>query len=256
MQTMSSKIRFLAAFFLCLSQLGFGEAAVSAPSQKSVAQIVKTFVPMGYDNNDRHVVMTVVGWMPNACYQPDTFTYEIKGKELLLKQSILDVRKPGEVCSQTRTLFINDVDLGVVDHPNKKFDLIDPVGLKTVGVLPIAESPTTDVDSAHYVSVTDARINYDSMLSKWVVTVIGRWDPACFKEKPFGLDVDEDNQVLVVRPVLERLEKVGPCTLQTRYVRTQDLGFSPKGLWLLHVRSIQGIGKHELVDTDFLKSGG
>lgn len=210
---------------------------------------------IGYDNNDQ-VLITVLGMVPNTCTQPGDAKFEIAGDKITIRQTSLDYKDTGKVCTQTRMPFMKDVQLGVIENSNMNYKIVDGKTGDVIGKLPIGISPVSEPDSELYLSVTDARVWKDGKGSKakWKATVVGKYNSKCTKLKEVKVDVLEKEHSIIVRPILERIGQLSDdqCEPTERLIAAGVVDHNLKGLWLLHVRSIQGAGKHELVDTDSL----
>lgn len=249
-------------FLILLQSLAF--AGTTPPVAGGDLELKGAIVPsgynkvgkfVGYDNNDQ-VLITVVGMVPNSCTQPGDSKFEVVGDKVTIHQASLDYKDTGKVCTQTRMPFMKDVQLGVIENANMNYKIVDGKSGNVIGKLPIGISPVSEPDSQMYLSVTDTRIWKDIKdgKGKWKATVVGKYNSKCTKLKEVKVDVLEKEHSIIVRPILERIGKLpdDECEPTERLVATGNVDHDLKGLWLLHSRSVQGAGKHELVDVDSL----
>jgi hypothetical protein len=210
---------------------------------------------VGYDNNDSEVLFTVLGTLGNTCQRVGPYSYKIEGNDIKIFQTALEYKGTGKVCIQTNVPFANDIRLPTIDTENLKHQIVDGTSGAILGKLPIAESPVAEPDSDLYLNVTDARLWFDPKAKvgeQWRAVVVGKINHDCTKLKTVHVDVLEKEHAIVVRPVLDRDESVADadCAPNERIQHSEPIPLDLKGIWLLHVRSVQGAGKHELVDTD------
>lgn len=211
----------------------------------------KSFV--GFDDND-DVLVTVLGILPSTCHRVGSYSHDISGDEITIRQNALEYK--GKICIQARVPFANDIHLGVIGKANMKYKIVDGSSKKVIGSLPITVSPVAEPDSELYLNVTDTRLVYEGKTKKWHAVVVGMHNSACTKLKQVKIDILEAERALVIRPILERDVKVADadCEPTERLQHSEPINFDLKGMWLLHVRSVQGAGKHELVDTESYKT--
>jgi hypothetical protein len=261
------RLNYLVSGFMSLCVLGTSPLmADSAPVETGELELRAAIVPsgynknrefIGYDDNDK-ILITVAGILPNTCYQPGSYTFDVSGNEIVIRQKGLEYKDSGKVCLQTKMPFFNDIDLGVISTANLSYKIVDGKTKNVIGKLPIAKSPVSEPDTDLYLSLTDARIWNDTQggKSSWKVNVVGLHNSKCTRVKTVEVDVLEKERSIVVRPVLERVGTLtdDKCEPTERITATGTIDHDLKGIWLLHVRSVQGAGKHELVDIESLLS--
>lgn len=231
-----------------------GEVELKAALVPSGYNTANEFV--GYDNNDK-VLFTVLGVLPSTCHQAGDFTYEVKGDEVTVHQKLLEWKDSGKICLQTKMPFAKDIEFNKPLADAQTYKLMDGKTGNKFGELMIGESPVSEPDSELYLHVTDARLWYDPQAKSnaFRVVVVGMYNPDCTKLKELKVDVLEKERAIVARPILERIPGLADdkCEPTERIQRSEVIPYDLKGIWLLHVRSVQGAGKHDLVETDSFK---
>ncbi len=217
-------------------------AASANPTTVNVA-VERAFVPVGFDSNDR-TQFAVEGTFHNTCYRVGPYALKVDSKLKTITMQQQAYKYDGMVCLQMMVPFTQVINVGILDEGNYK--LLDATTGKQIGTLPVEKSVTAGPDSFLYAPVTDAYIVEGETAEKHTLVVTGSFGDRCstFEDIKIGY---QDN-VLVVQPIVKRITEATCSSEKVRFLKTIDLREDLKGIYLLHVRSLNGQAINKMVE--------
>ena len=218
--------------------------AIETPPTLVDFPVGKSFVPHGFDDNDRVQVM-VAGVFPDTCYRVAIAFSKVdeNQKKIFITQTAYHY---SGICTRVFVPFASVVDVGLVR--SGEYQLVDGVSGKTLGAMPITRSSHTGADDYVYALVHDANIRNEGP-SKKTLMLSGELPDRCSEFKEVQVHYYPD--VVVVQPIVKRISEL--CAPQkTRFIKEVALQSSLRGVQLIHVRSLNGQAINKLVDVDEL----
>jgi len=224
----------------------FGAAQITQaddmlPKTVTVA-IQKAYIPTGFDDNDRAQI-TIEGSFPNTCYKvgpyatkvdPQTRTVTIQQQAYLYKG----------VCLQVMVPFNQTIDLGLMN--TGEYKIVDSTKGSALGNIEIDKATKSEADEFLYAPMTDAYITSDPETSNHTLIINGAFTDRCtvFED----IKVHYTNDVIIVQPIVKHIAERGCGQQKTRFTKTVELKKDLTGVYLLHVRSMNGQAINKIVD--------
>lgn len=201
----------------------------------------KAFAPIGFDDNDR-VQIAVEGSFANTCYRmgPHAVRVDDANHTITIQQQAYLY---GGICLQMIVPFETFIDVGLLKEGT--YTIVDNQTKKELGKLPVLRSSNAGPDDFLYAPVTDAYIVNDHMNKKNSIVLSGTFSDRCSEIQEVRVLYQES--VLVVQPIMKRTETA--CEpKKTRFVKVVELDKDVHGMYLLHVRSLNGQAINRMVD--------
>lgn len=226
-----------------LGMLFHFSARADGPSTAPI-ELMKAWVPIGFDSNDRAQVL-VDGVLPNTCFRVGPYTTHIDpvAQTISLRQNVDSFNG---VCLQMVIPFTQTIDLGPL--PAGNYALVDQVSGRRIGNLPVTQASTGNIDDFMYADVRETNIAKDPASNRTVVTCSFELADKCSRFK--SAVVHYFPEAIVVQPLLERIgnRKCGKSITRTRF----NVPLKPhlKGTFLLHIRSMNGQAVNRLIDIE------
>lgn len=237
------------SFVLFFSFLTLASAA-PAPTTVTVG-LKQAYVPVGFDDNDR-IQIAVSGVFRNTCFKmgPHALKVDTVKKEIRIQQQAYYY---SGVCLQMFVPFNEIVDIGIV--PPATYKLIDASSGTGLGSLEVKSSGNQPgPDDFLYAPVSDAYVVNNPESGKRLLALTGNFGDRCsdFSEiKINSIEEMKKTGVMVVQPVIARNEEADCSHAKVRFLKTVELDANiPTGVYLLHVRSLNGQAVNKIVDLD------
>lgn len=200
----------------------------------------RVFTPIGFDDNDRTQV-AVEGLFANTCYRVGPHAVKVDD----VKHTISIQQQAyyyGGVCLQMMVPFTQVIDIGLLRGGS--YTIVDDKSKKELGVLPIAKSTNVGQDDFLYAPITDAYIINDAKNKRNSLVLTGSFSDRCSELQ--DVKVLYQDHVLVVQPIMKRTERCEP--VKTRFMKVVELEKEIHGMYMLHVRSLNGQAVNRLLD--------
>lgn len=211
------------------------------PNTVTVA-IQKAFIPEGFDDNDRTQV-TVEGFFPNTCYKVGPYATKVdpKTRTITIQQQAYHYNG---VCLQMLVPFNQTIDLGIITAG--EYSLRDAAKGGALGALKIDRATKSEADEFLYAPTTDAYITTEPDTGLHTLIVKGAFSDRCtiFED----IKVNYNSDVIVVQPIVKHIAERGCESQKVRFVKTVELKKDLTGVYLLHVRSMNGQAINKVVD--------
>ncbi len=233
---------------LILSSLLLALAAFADSPASQVIKIEKSYVPIGFDDNDR-IQVVVSGVLPNTCYKLDQASASVSytDNSVTLEQKVLQY--PG-VCIPTLVPFAKVVELGILREGN--YTLNDKTSGEVVGKLQVTRSSKLEADDFLYAPIGDAYVVQKEVANsteskKCKLHLTGSFSDRCTRLKI--VHIHYYPELIIVQPIAERIGGKRDCKPnKTRYSWQGELQNGLTGNYLLHVRSMNGEAVNKIVD--------
>ena len=213
----------------------------TTPNTVTVA-IQKAFIPEGFDDNDRTQV-TVEGFFPNTCYKVGPYATKVdpKTRTITIQQQAYHYNG---VCLQMLVPFNQTIDLGLVSAGD--YSLKDAAKGNNLGSIKIDRASKSEADEFLYAPATDAYITTEPDTGIHTLVVKGAFSDRCtiFED----IKVHYTSDVIVVQPIVKHIAERGCESQKVRFVKTVELKNDLTGVYLLHVRSMNGQAINKVVD--------
>jgi hypothetical protein len=233
--------RLLLATIFALS-INFG-AHADTPDTEST-EILKAWVPIGFDNNDKTQVV-VDGLLPNTCFKLGPYTTRVDAatKTIRLQQNLYHF---SGMCLQMIIPFTQTLDIGLLEAGDYK--LVDEASGKALGVLPVTQAKSPNIDDFLYANMREVHVGKNVTTGQNVLT--GSFDLPTRCATFRGASVHYYPEVIVVQPLLNRIGTAA-CGADMKRLEFQvNLKPGLKGTYLLHVRSMSGQAINRLVELE------
>lgn len=204
-------------------------------------RIDKSYVPVGFDDNDK-VQVTIAGVFPNNCFKVGPYRTHVDAarKRIYVEQSAY--RYQG-VCLQVLVPFTQTIELGIVREGT--YSVRDALTGKKLGDLPVNRAKTDSPDDFLYAPISDAYVALDG--AGYRMTLKGTFTDRCMRLKEVKVSYYKD--VVVVQPIAEMIGTPHNCGHElVRFQHEEILQDGLKGTYLLHVRSMEGQAINKLVE--------
>ena len=216
----------------------------NAPKTVETA-LTKAYIPLGFDDNDR-IQIAVAGSFKNTCYKvgPHALKVDSESKTITVQQQAYLY---SGVCLQMFVPYSEIVDVGII--PSGNYKVVDALSGKTLAELPVNQGANPGPDDFTYAPISDAYVVNDPDTQKHVLALSGSFGDRCsdFEE----IKVQVSNEVIIVQPVLARKADISCAPEKVRFLKTIELNDSVKnGVYMLHVRSLNGQAINKLVDLE------
>ncbi len=235
-------------FLLLACVISVSTWASDEPKLVSVG-IAKSFVPVGFDDNDR-VQIGIEGAFADTCFTISATgtTVNEEAKTITLLQSAY--HRTGLLCSQLPIPFHQTVNVGVLTAGT--YTLKDGVSGRTLGELPVVRAVRPGPDDYIYAPVRDASVQTDGFGGAKLV-LEGSFPNTCFFWR--DIQVRYYGNVIVALPIVD----IRRCENDRCICKTEDVPFekevtlnvSQPGSHFLHVRSINGQAINKMVKVRF-----
>ena len=202
--------------------------------------LIKAFVPIGFDDNDRAQAM-VTGILPDTCYRVGPYQTDIDVVKKTVSVRQMAYHYPG-ICLDVIIPFAQVTEWGMLKDGNYK--VFDSVSGKMLGQMPINRAKVSEADDYLYAPVADAFIREAG--GKHLLSLNGAFSTRCMKLKE--VKIHYYPEVVVVQPIAEMLESRDCKTEKVRFQYEAPLKEGLNGTALLHVRSIDGQAINKLVE--------
>ncbi len=233
--------RFFANTLLSLILLT--PALVMADPSHGSIEMVKAYIPIGFDENDNAQVVTT-GFLPNTCYRMGPYDANVDTtiSRVFLRQEVNVF--PG-FCGQIIIPFMQVVNLGPV--PAGNYTVWDTSNAKLLGQLPVVKAPSHNVDDFVYANVNDAFLRTDPATGRPDIVVEASLTNRCTIYK--NSEVHFYSDVIVVQPILESVpQEKCDKDLASFEIHIPVPSTVDAGTYLLHVRSMGGQAVNKLVN--------
>lgn len=211
------------------------------PTTKNIA-LDQAYIPEGFDDNDRGQ-FAVIGGFANTCYKIGPYALKIDqvSKKIIVQQQAY-FYKGG--CIQIPIPFSQIINVGILSAG--KYSIMDYYSGKNLGELSVATSKNVGPDDFLYAPVTDAYVESENQRNRLVLT--GVFSDRCSEIE--SIDVLYQKNVLVVQPVIRRIQQASCSLEKTRFMKFVELSPDVHGVHLLHVRSLEGQAINKIVDLE------
>lgn len=199
-----------------------------------------TYVPIGFDDNDR-VELMIEGLFSNSCYKVGPYQVDVDktAKSIKINQSAY---KYQGFCLEMLVPFSQVVYVGLLDAG--VYTVVDASTGTEKGSLPVVKSSNLGPDDHLYAPVSDAFATRNGKVS---VTLNGTFTNSCLKVTDVKASLNNSN-VILVQPIAEKSGSVcdeGKFPYQVTKEIEADID---PGRYLLHVRSLNGQAINKLLD--------
>ncbi|NBX75657.1 MAG: hypothetical protein EBQ92_03820 [Proteobacteria bacterium] len=237
-------LKLTALSFLAVCGLAIANTSPNAPKTVETA-LTKAYIPLGFDDNDR-IQIAVAGTFKNTCYKvgPHALKVDAENKTITVQQQAYLY---SGVCLQMLVPYSEIVDVGII--PSGNYKVIDAQSGKALAELPVNVGTSAGPDDFTYAPVSDAYVVKDEETGKHMLAIAGSFGDRCsdFQE----IKVNVANDVIIVQPVLERKADISCAPEKVRFLKTIELNDNVKnGVYMLHVRSLNGQAINKLVDLE------
>jgi len=239
---MIAKVTALSLLVAC--GLMFADTSPNAPKTVETA-LTKAYIPLGFDDNDR-IQIAVAGSFKNTCYKvgPHALKVDAENKTITVQQQAYLYNG---VCLQMFVPYSQIVDVGII--PTGDYRVIDALSGKTLAQLPVTMGSNPGPDDFTYAPVNDAYVFDDPDTNKHMLAISGSFGDRCSDFDKISVNVKND--VIIVQPVLRRISDVSCAPEKVRFLKTIELNDEIKhGVYMLHVRSLNGQAINKLVDLE------
>jgi hypothetical protein len=203
----------------------------------------KSYVPVGFDDNDRTQI-TIEGSFPNTCYKVGPYATKVDLKTQTINVQQQAYRYNG-ICLQMIVPFNQVIDLGIL--PKGEYKIVDATTGKALSSIRIDQATKSEADEFLYAPMTDAYISTDPATGIHTLAVLGAFSDRCTVFEDIKVNYTSD--VIVVQPIVKHIADRRNCGQQkVRFVKTVQLKDGLTGLYLLHVRSMNGQAINKMVD--------
>lgn len=238
------KVKLTALSFLAVCGLALADTSPNAPKTVETA-LTKAYIPLGFDDNDR-IQIAVAGTFKNTCYKvgPHALKVDAENKTITVQQQAYLYNG---VCLQMFVPYSEVIDVGII--PSGNYKVIDSQSGKTLADLPVNQGTIAGPDDFTYAPVSDAYVVNDQDTGKHVLALSGSFGDRCSDFEDIKVKVAND--VIIVQPVLSRKSDISCAPEKVRFLKTIELGNDVKdGVYMLHVRSLNGQAINKLVDLE------
>lgn len=222
--------------------IGIGSAWADTLPQTVNVELDKGFIPVGFDDNDR-VQIAVEGVFTNTCFRIGPHAVRVDEAKHTITIQQQAYRYSG-VCLQLMVPFSGFIDLGLLRSGT--YTIVDYQSKKELGTLPVLRSTNPGPDDFLYAPITDAYLVNDSVNKKNSLVLSGAFSDRCSEMS--DVQVLYQDRVLVVQPIMKRSERCTPE--KTRFLKVVELEKEIQGIYLLHVRSLNGQAINRMVDVE------
>jgi len=239
---MKSKITALVVLVAC--GLVMAETSSNAPKTVQTA-LTKAYIPMGFDDNDR-IQIAVAGTFKNTCYKvgPHALKVDAQNKTITVQQ---EAYLYSGVCLQMLVPFSQIIDVGII--PSGDYRVLDSQSGKELAQLNVNQGTNPGPDDYTYAPINDAYIFNDAETGKHLLALTGSFGDRCSDFEDIKVSVSND--VIIVQPVIARKADISCAPEKVRFLKTVELNEKvAHGMYMLHVRSLNGQAINKLVDLE------
>jgi len=244
---------FLSMIILMLaSKHLFGAPTVPIPPVLVDVPITKSFVPTGFDSNDR-VQLAIGGELRNSCFKiaSSVATVNPENRTIVVKQQAYVYLG---FCLMMIVPYSEVVTLGIVNKPGE-YQILDGSSGKEIGHINIDIARTTEQDEFLYAPISDAYLiaddkhNSESDPERNRLVLTGAFSNTCMDFKEIKVTYNEN--AIVIQPI-SILNSQAECTdKKVNFSKMVILDPKLKGDHLIHVRSLNGAAINKVVDFGF-----
>jgi hypothetical protein len=144
--------------------------------------------------------------------------------------------------------FINSIDLGIIKNADS-YSVVDANGRNEIGKLPVAIAKSDAPDESPYAQITDADIRFLRGEKTPSIVLYGKNFSSFTDLSEKNVKIDYEKNVVVIRPEVQVRAGVSSNSVPTEsplYIEKR-LEKPVTGLFLLHVRSMNGQAIHKMV---------
>jgi len=236
--------RLIAVSLILASGFSFGSNNPNAPKTVETA-LTKAYIPMGFDDNDR-IQIGVAGTFKNTCYKvgPHALKVDVDTKTITVQQQAYLY---GGVCLQMFVPYSEILDVGII--PSGDYKVVDALSGATLAQLSVNQGSNPGPDDFLYAPVNDAYIVNNPETHKHTLAITGSFGDRCSDFQDITVKVKDD--VIVVQPIVTRTADISCAPEKVRFLKTIELDESiGHGMYMLHVRSLNGQAINKLVDLE------
>lgn len=226
---------------ICLTGVNADSLLPTTPDTVTVS-FNKVYVPAGFDDNDRTQI-TVEGIFPNTCYKVGPYATKVDPTTRTITVQQQAYRYQG-VCLQVLVPYYQTIDLGLVPQGNYK--IIDAANGSALSAIRIDTATKSEADEYLYAPMTDAFITTEPETGLHTLSILGAFTDRCTVFEDIKVNYTED--VIVVQPIVKHIVARNCAQEKTRFVKTLQLKDGLTGMYLLHVRSMNGQAINKMVD--------
>lgn len=238
------KAKLTALMFLATCGLVVAETSPHAPKTVQTA-LTKAYIPMGFDDNDR-IQIAVAGTFKNTCYKvgPHALKVDSEKKTITVQQ---EAYLYSGVCLQMLVPFSQIIDVGII--PSGDYRVVDAQSGAELAQLPVTEGSNPGPDDFTYAPINDAYVFTDAETGRHVLALTGSFGDRCSDFEDIKVNVAND--VIIVQPVIARNTNLSCAPEKVRFLKTVTLNEKVgTGMYMLHVRSLNGQAINKLVDLE------
>jgi hypothetical protein len=238
--------------FMLASKHIFGAPSVTVPPVLIDVPITKSFVPTGFDSNDR-VQLAIGGELRNSCFKiaSSVATVNPQDKTIVVKQQAYVYLG---FCLMMIVPYSEVVTLGIVNQPGD-YRILDGSSGKEIGHINIDVARTAEQDEFLYAPISDAYLvtddkhdlENDPERNRLVLT--GAFSNSCMEFKEIKVTYNEN--AIVIQPISILNSQADCSDTKVNFSKTVILDPKLKGDHLIHVRSLNGAAINKVVDFGF-----
>lgn len=202
-----------------------------------IVPLHRSYVPIGFDDND-NVQVTVEGIFADTCHKIASSTPSVSGNLITIRQTAY---RYGGICLSMLIPFTSTVDLGFL-APGM-YAIIDDATGANLGELPVARSTTSAADDYLYAPIADAWVL--ASVGQRTLVLTGSFSDRCTTMGEVKVSYSE--RVIIIQPIAQR-HTSRDCMGKTRFRKEIALKTALEGVYLLHVRSMEGRAVNKMVD--------
>jgi hypothetical protein len=207
-------------------------------------QLTYVYAPVGFDNNDRTQIV-VQGTFPNSCYRIGPYKLAVDDSKKTVTVTQQAYYYGQGICIQMPVPFSQTIQVGILREG--AFSVADGTSGTVLGKVVVTRATNPGPDDYLYAPIGDA---YVSQLENGQNNLIlsGNFSDRCSSFEDVKVAVND--RVIVVQPIIKRDSALSCPAEKNRFQKVIPLSPTIKGLYLLHVRSLDGQAINKMVDID------
>ena len=208
------------------------------------ATFSNVYIPEGFDSND-HVQIVGEGLFRNTCYRPAPGSLKVDESTKTISVGPVAYEYSG-FCLQVILPFNRVVDVGILKPGT--WQVVQTAGptVQQLGEIHVVPALTNSPDDFLYAPISQAFFQQNGLMSDVFLT--GEFHSSCMALETVKTSVQKD--VLVLQPIAKMASGPGCKDGTFAFSKKVELGFVPKGHYLLHVRSMNGNAINTLVSVN------
>ena len=198
----------------------------------------QTFVPPGFDDNDRAQVV-ITGYYPNTCFKqgPTTATVNEVSHQVLIQHQAYHYESSW--CLQMLVPYQETVDLGILGSGEYQIYAVDESGKKSrASAISVALAKSVEPDESLYAPVEQAYVEKNAAGGPTLV-LGGNFSSPCVQLKEVKL-LHRKKDVVEVLPIAVVRETSGCESLPRSFEKRVKLPTDLSGSNLIYIRSLNG----------------